>query len=288
MAKKKTVKSVQEDTFDYDKPRNPIETYLAKALGESVTLPNTDNERILVYLRKLIEVIESGGGTEVIANPTLAGTEADLTGLQVGETKYAIPKDAIVIDCTSGSLPSGTTYADVDATVDVIPTYIRYTYTNKTSLYRLFRILGYGGLWGTNVYITGDNGFANMQTICLNTDGTIVSYFDAGTNKHLYQHTIESYYNAANGYLLHIYYLSTQSSPYTESAFRNTLVFGEYINVNGSKRNADGVTVGVYNYGKKAGGNQVSFYGYDTSTGSGINTDIGQFQNFTDNVTQII
>lgn len=32
-----------------------------------------------------------GGGTEVIANPTLAGTEADLTGLQIGDTKYAIP-----------------------------------------------------------------------------------------------------------------------------------------------------------------------------------------------------
>lgn len=32
-----------------------------------------------------------GGGTEVIANPTLAGTEGDLTGLQVGDTKYKIP-----------------------------------------------------------------------------------------------------------------------------------------------------------------------------------------------------
>ena len=31
------------------------------------------------------------GGTEVVANPTLAGTEADLTGLQVGATKYKVP-----------------------------------------------------------------------------------------------------------------------------------------------------------------------------------------------------
>ena len=30
------------------------------------------------------------GGTEVVANPTLAGTEADLTGLQVGATKYKV------------------------------------------------------------------------------------------------------------------------------------------------------------------------------------------------------
>ena len=29
---------------------------------------------------------------QVTANPTLAGTEADLTGLQVGDTKYAVPQ----------------------------------------------------------------------------------------------------------------------------------------------------------------------------------------------------
>ena len=31
-----------------------------------------------------------GGGTEVVANPTLAGTEDDLSGLQVGDTKYKV------------------------------------------------------------------------------------------------------------------------------------------------------------------------------------------------------
>ena len=33
----------------------------------------------------------SGGGTTVVANPELVGTEDDLTGLQVEETKYKIP-----------------------------------------------------------------------------------------------------------------------------------------------------------------------------------------------------
>lgn len=33
---------------------------------------------------------EGGGGTTVVANPTLSGTEPDLTGLQVGETKYKV------------------------------------------------------------------------------------------------------------------------------------------------------------------------------------------------------
>ena len=31
-----------------------------------------------------------GGGTLVIANPTLAGTEADLTGIQIGDVKYKV------------------------------------------------------------------------------------------------------------------------------------------------------------------------------------------------------
>lgn len=34
----------------------------------------------------------SWGGTEVVANPTLAGTEPVLTGLQVGDNKYSIPE----------------------------------------------------------------------------------------------------------------------------------------------------------------------------------------------------
>lgn len=36
-------------------------------------------------------VASGGGGTTVVANPTLAGTEDDLTGLQVGSTKYKVP-----------------------------------------------------------------------------------------------------------------------------------------------------------------------------------------------------
>lgn len=33
---------------------------------------------------------EIGGGTNVVANPTLVGTETSLTGLQVGDTKYKV------------------------------------------------------------------------------------------------------------------------------------------------------------------------------------------------------
>ena len=35
--------------------------------------------------------VPTGGGTEVVANPSLAGTESDLTGLEVAGTKYKVP-----------------------------------------------------------------------------------------------------------------------------------------------------------------------------------------------------
>ncbi len=35
--------------------------------------------------------VPTGGGTEVVANPSLAGTESDLTGLEVAGIKYTVP-----------------------------------------------------------------------------------------------------------------------------------------------------------------------------------------------------
>ena len=35
--------------------------------------------------------------TKVVANPTLAGTESELTGIEVGDTKYKIPEGTVVI-----------------------------------------------------------------------------------------------------------------------------------------------------------------------------------------------
>lgn len=56
-----------------------------------------------------IKAIQGGGGTTVVANPTLVGTESALEGLQVGNTKYkvgGVENGYIVIDITSDS--SGT------------------------------------------------------------------------------------------------------------------------------------------------------------------------------------
>lgn len=44
----------------------------------------------------------------IVANPTLAGTEADLTGLQVGETKYKVPQGGGVLDIVELQNSSGT------------------------------------------------------------------------------------------------------------------------------------------------------------------------------------
>ena len=51
-------------------------------------IPGNERWKTVQYKSELVKVS---------ANPTLAGTEADLTGLQVGDTKYKIPEGTEVI-----------------------------------------------------------------------------------------------------------------------------------------------------------------------------------------------
>ena len=53
---------------------------------------SADNGKVLGVNNGVWEKVAASGGTTVVANPTIAGTEADLTGLQVGDTKYKIPE----------------------------------------------------------------------------------------------------------------------------------------------------------------------------------------------------
>lgn len=77
----------------------------ALEVSDKAVLPGNTTIGEIDYkdLEKLLRAIETlggqittvadgggGGGTEVIANPTMSGGEADLTGLQVGATKYKI------------------------------------------------------------------------------------------------------------------------------------------------------------------------------------------------------
>lgn len=57
------------------------------ALESGVNIKTINNQSILGEGN-----INISEGTEVIANPTLAGTESNLTGLQVGDTKYKVPQ----------------------------------------------------------------------------------------------------------------------------------------------------------------------------------------------------
>ncbi|MBQ3330814.1 MAG: hypothetical protein IJG87_06515 [Ruminococcus sp.] len=72
-------------------PESPLtrgEMFLAAAAtGDTSNMPEPKT-REEMYLDA---IAQKGGGTNVVANPTLAGTEADLVGLQVGDTKYKIP-----------------------------------------------------------------------------------------------------------------------------------------------------------------------------------------------------
>ena len=74
-------------------PNNPItrkEQYLAAIAGQGVAVPDHPITREEAYLEAIYEN-GGGSGTLVVANPTLVGTEDNLTGLQVGNTKYKVP-----------------------------------------------------------------------------------------------------------------------------------------------------------------------------------------------------
>lgn len=75
-----------------DTPLTRGEVFLnAAATGDASNLPDPKT-REGMYLEAIAQGGGGGGGgTTVVANPTLAGTEADLTGLQVGDTKYKVP-----------------------------------------------------------------------------------------------------------------------------------------------------------------------------------------------------
>ena len=57
---------------------------------EPETYTPTGEEPVAQYIT-IDGTVYKVGGTYVIANPTLAGTEVDLEGLQVGDTKYKVP-----------------------------------------------------------------------------------------------------------------------------------------------------------------------------------------------------
>lgn len=70
------------------------ETVQPKTSAEAVLVGNSTLETALNAINADIEELKEsgGGGTTVVANPALSGSEAELTGLQVGNTKYKVPE----------------------------------------------------------------------------------------------------------------------------------------------------------------------------------------------------
>lgn len=90
-----------------------LDNFLAKIAGET-PVDDTIQNSTEFWLN---EIAEQGGGTEVVANPTLAGTEDPLTGLEVDGTKYKIEQP---IDVAANPTLAGTedplTGIEVDGT----------------------------------------------------------------------------------------------------------------------------------------------------------------------------
>lgn len=87
----KTYKPINE-TLTTDYLRHEI-TIRGIEVGEGITVQANDIESGSETAGKVLMADGEGGaewGDNVVANPTLAGTESALTGLQVGNTKYAV------------------------------------------------------------------------------------------------------------------------------------------------------------------------------------------------------
>lgn len=97
---------------------NPItrkEQYLAKAAGESVSIPEEPLTREEAYLDAIAKQGGGGGGTTVIANPSGEATD-DLTKIQIGNIVYGVEggddaslESDVTANITVGAIGSGTT-----------------------------------------------------------------------------------------------------------------------------------------------------------------------------------
>ena len=86
--------------FGSSTPAGQQRTTIDLSAGWYTHLPSTTSQ-IGKYLRVnsygSLEWAEVSGGTTVVANPTLAGTESSLSGLQVGDTKYKVDQPIEVV-----------------------------------------------------------------------------------------------------------------------------------------------------------------------------------------------
>ena len=142
-------------------------------------VPTTDDEgKVLkVDAEGKWELSTDAEGTVVVANPTLAGTEADLVGLQVGATKYKVPQgmQLLELSAASGTL-TNEQYALADGNNCVIKYeghyYYKYDKAGTTLSYTSIHPMGN---YGTENFVNG-----TQYTVDINTSTKIYNALSKG------------------------------------------------------------------------------------------------------------
>lgn len=84
---------LSDGTFEMSMPTLTQNAVIQEQLVSGTSIKTINNISLLGSGN--IDVGGGGSGTTVIANPTLVGTEDNLVGLQVGETKYKVDENVI-------------------------------------------------------------------------------------------------------------------------------------------------------------------------------------------------
>lgn len=188
-------------------------------------------------------VLDGDVGTTVIANPTLAGTEAALTGLQVDETKYSVGGMSQAeadqrylqlsggtmtgdITLTSKSIKSGTNVIFEAGNGQTMQPTLGSAYIDKNL--RLMTKSGRSIIHGTddgNMEMLDTGNTAANPTLA-GTEAALTGIKIAGTDysvgSPLYWHTVQLVNeDATNGFNSYILILSTDGTAFTKTTLRN-------------------------------------------------------------------
>lgn len=128
----------------------------------------------------------------VVANPTLAGTEESLTGLEVDGTKYAIPSGGHIYEHLIQLYPlvNGTTNQYWGCVFFRFYNNDNTKYTTHTALITALQNAGYY-LGGTSVIATAwtkcipASGWANISSVLRNVIGVIYGYVSSQSSKRI-------------------------------------------------------------------------------------------------------
>lgn len=149
-------------------------------------------DKLTKNIKEVVAAYQNGELPEVVANPTLAGDEANLTGLQIGDTKYAVPQGGgggsqlyahnvcivLYTDNTKETIAGMITATIINSNNTVINDVTKLG-TALTSIQSAYRPLSANGSDGThNVFgLVNDNGAAyeyfgtgSAQTVAISAD----------------------------------------------------------------------------------------------------------------------